>query len=507
MQLEKVTAEIRPRDDREAVDLGLALARRDFWRLWGIWWAMSAPAFGLLVVMTAHPFWWLILWWWWKPQASRMVLYYLSRRLFGERPGWRELAREARRGSWRTFGRRMLWGRLSLRRLLSMPIEELEGLKGPALKMREAALMQRGGSGAAGLSLTMGLLTVWLTGALLLLWLQWLLPEGQSRAWSEAWDLWRASEGTLPPPLIVWTSGVAFALAVSIVDIFAVAAGFGVYLNHRSWLEGWDVELVFKRLAERLRSMGMAAAVMLAAVGGWGGAEAAGGPSDEGWQVLWEQGQTESGSSGGTASLADEKEVIRDVLAHEDFKVHTKKFKVLKSRSRSEGSWEFLGPVLELIGWVFLAVAVAAVVGLIVWLIYRYHHLLGGSGGKKPPGKKRKRTGVVVSGLEIRGEELPDDPPGVAARLWSDGRKREALAMLYRAAISWLVEHRQLELGESVTEYDCVRRVATADAGSAAYFRRLTDAWVMLAYGARVVSDEEAGHLCRSWPFRSGGQR
>jgi hypothetical protein len=206
------------------------------------------------------------------------------------------------------------------------------------------------------------------------------------------------------------------------------------------------------------------------------------------------------------ASLAEEKEVIRDVLAHEDFRVHTKTFKVMKPRSRSEGSWDFLGPVLDVIGWVFLAVAIASVVGLIGWLVYRYRHLLSGAGGAVPRKKKPERTGVVVSGLEIGGEELPDDPPGVAARLWSEGRKREALALLYRAAISWLVEHRQLELGESVTEYDCVRRVAAADAGSVSYFRRLTDAWVMLAYGARVVSDEEAGHLCRSWPFRGGGQ-
>jgi hypothetical protein len=78
------------------------------------------------------------------------------------------------------------------------------------------------------------------------------------------------------------------------------------------------------------------------------------------------------------------------------------------------------------------------------------------------------------------------------------------LALLYRAEILWLVEHRQLELGESATEYDCVRRVAAADAGSAGYFKRLTGAWVMHAYGARTISDEEAGQLCRNWPFRSG---
>ena len=44
MRLEDVTAELRPRSDWEAVDLGLALARRDFWRLFGAWWLGMSPA-------------------------------------------------------------------------------------------------------------------------------------------------------------------------------------------------------------------------------------------------------------------------------------------------------------------------------------------------------------------------------------------------------------------------------------------------------------------------------
>ena len=53
MRLDTVTAEIRPRSDWEAVDLGLALVRRDFWRCFAVWWlAVLVPtvAGGLVAV-------------------------------------------------------------------------------------------------------------------------------------------------------------------------------------------------------------------------------------------------------------------------------------------------------------------------------------------------------------------------------------------------------------------------------------------------------------------------
>jgi hypothetical protein len=53
MRLDEVTAEIRPRSDWEAVDLGLAMIRRDFWRCLSVWWLAGhagAVAAGVLVV-------------------------------------------------------------------------------------------------------------------------------------------------------------------------------------------------------------------------------------------------------------------------------------------------------------------------------------------------------------------------------------------------------------------------------------------------------------------------
>ena len=114
MQLEQVTAEIRPRSDWEAVDLGLAMVRRAFWRCWLVWWlAMIVP-----VALTGWWLWdspglWLFLFWWWKPAGSRMVLFEISRRLFGEKPKLAESLREIPAAWFRRFFYRFVWARLS----------------------------------------------------------------------------------------------------------------------------------------------------------------------------------------------------------------------------------------------------------------------------------------------------------------------------------------------------------------------------------------------------------
>lgn len=94
MKLEEVTMEIRPRSDMEAMDSGFALVRRDFWRCLGLWWMAFLPMLLLLPVMVEWLPVWLGLAWWWKLSGCRMVVYQLSRRLFGEQPTWKSLWRE-----------------------------------------------------------------------------------------------------------------------------------------------------------------------------------------------------------------------------------------------------------------------------------------------------------------------------------------------------------------------------------------------------------------------------
>ena len=87
-------------------------------------------------------------------------------------------------------------------------------------------------------------------------------------------------------------------LAMSLTDVFVIGAGFGIYLNNRTWIEGWDVELAFKRLARRLTKTAMRAADAAVI------ADARGFPCP-----------------GGTD--ADPAQEIREVKADPEFKVHT----------------------------------------------------------------------------------------------------------------------------------------------------------------------------------------
>ena len=163
MRLDAVTAEIRPRSDWEAVDLGLALARRDFWRCLAVWWlAVLLPTVVAEWFLWDSPLLWLLLFWWWKPAASRMVLFELSRRLFGERPTWRESLRMIP-GAWRRrFVYRFLWMRLAPWLPVTMAVEELEGLRGEACKQRCQQLKRRGDGVVMWIYMISDLTAVWL---------------------------------------------------------------------------------------------------------------------------------------------------------------------------------------------------------------------------------------------------------------------------------------------------------------------------------------------------------
>ena len=85
-----------------------------------------------------------MLFWWLKPAGSRMVLFELSRRLFGEQPSWRAIWREIPRAWTRRFFYRFLWARFSPWLPVTLAVEDLEGLRGKAYKQRCGQVTRRG---------------------------------------------------------------------------------------------------------------------------------------------------------------------------------------------------------------------------------------------------------------------------------------------------------------------------------------------------------------------------
>ncbi len=473
MRLDEVTAEIRPRSDWEAVDLGFAMVRRDFWRCFTTWWlALLLPTVIAGFFLWNHPMALLVLFWWCKPAGSRMVLFEISRRLFGEQPTWRSMWREIPRAWTRRFFYRFVWARFSPWMSVTLAVEDLEGLRGKTYKQRCGQIVRRGEGVVMWVYFASETVAAWITLAILAL-VHMLIPDGQDSAWQLALDTWNPDEPMEIPLLIMRTACVCTMLAISLTDIFMIGAGFGIYINNRTWIEGWDVELAFKRLAQRLTKVAVLVLAFIA-LGICGNVHA-------------------------KESRAPD-EVIKEVKANPDFKVHTVTEKVSKAKPGSiSAGW--LAGFGQMLSVVFQICAVTLLIGFVGWLLWRYRHVfksrraIGDGGSFKPSAR-------VVMGMEVSSISLPDDVPTAAWALWQEGRHQEALALLYRGSISRVIELARVEIHESDTEGDCLRRVQTAGpVAHPEYFRGITGAWIRLAYAGVSPADAEVHMLCQQWPF------
>ena len=85
-------------------------------------------------------------------------------------------------------------------------------------------------------------------------------------------------------------------------------------------------------------------------------------------------------------------------------------------------------------------------------------------------------------------------------QLWSEGAYRDALSLLYRAALSRLIDQHELEFRASHTETECAELVRARGIESLSdYFARLTGVWRRLAYGHRLPEDATVQALCDGW--------
>jgi len=477
MRLEDMTVTLRPRQPWEAIDLGCAMVRRDFGRIMALWASTVFPLWIIVcVLMRSMPVWIPLVVWWLKPLYDRVPLFFLSRAAFGVRPGFVETWKEWPRLWFTNFLAALLWRRLSFIRSFALPAQMLEGLRGAAANRRVKTLAMDGGG--SGFTLSYAFSKIEFVAWIGLMWGTYdLLPEWAAPDWDglmSAFDI----ENTIPDAFL-WWGAMCHMVVVTLIEPFYVGAGFALYLNCRTRIEGWDVELAFRRMATRLTSAAAALAVGL---------------------MLFAGMQTTVQAAEGD----DPAKVIEKVKQSPDFEVHKVNSKRWVPDFDFDGDTEdkprldFLDAIGEILFWVLIT---ALVVWLVVYLVNN-RHLFISRGASKAPVQAPK----VIMGMNITRESLPDDIVAAARAAWAAGDFKEALSLLYRGSLSWLVTRRQVPITDSDTEEDCLVQVLkNGEKTEAAYFRQLTGAWVQAAYALMPVSDSEMSTLCDQWPFVEKG--
>lgn len=504
MNLEQLVIRARLRSDWEAVDLGLLMTRR-WWRLlYRGWLLVTLPLSLLLVVLLGG--WGLVVLWWLFPLVEPIVVLALSQLVFGVEPKTRDLLR-----SWsRLLPRRwpeLWWRRFTPSRSARLPVGLLEGLRGGEWRQRVRVLRALGDDTAGWLSLVFLLLELGTFVGLVFV-VVFMIPSWSGVDWADAGD--RLFEGTLP---IAVYRGLMLFLAWIWLALrpFYLAAGFSLYLNRRMRLEGWDLEIAFRRLARRLRvggrrlvQNGAAAAVCLFLLAGVPAAVRAApkGPSE---RVVSEWLGDEEG---------DPRRVIRRVFDQEKF---DREETVRRWRLREE-----LWPDTDLDGvsgppsWgLALGSTVAALIEPLFWLLVAAVLVfILVVAWRRWPGRDRATAAAPrpveqIAGLDVRPASLPrpSEIPVEAERLWQQGQWAAALSLLYRGVLAQLVDA-GIELHTSFTEGDCLRAARRELSSEKSNFlAELTRAWRQTAYAHRTPETSVFLELSSGWKTHFGAPR
>ena len=518
MRIEALTVRLRARSDWEAVELGMALVRRHAAAIWKPWLWLTLPVFALLNLGA----WWIdriwlaaVLMWWLKPVFDRIPLYVVSRAVFGSVPDTRTTLQAQLGWGTRMLPHLLTWRRFSPVRSLYMPIDLLEGVQGERLRQRRRVL--------GGDAYSTGILLTWICllfqGALVLggvlavvMYLpQDLLPDSVQAAFRVAaieWPVWLE---------FAWNA-LAWA-AISVIEPFYVGAGFGLYLNRRTQIEAWDLEIVFRKLRARLAA---AAPLMLVAalwMGMAGLAEAQerhGAPAAAPTPEVPTQGATPTPPTlpivfgdqrvddGAFRKAADQ--AYRDPALDRKHvqsnweRRNPEQEKPKDVADRDNALLSGVGNVLAFIGeWGLWLVVGVLVLVLLATARYWWPWMRGIARGPVATPDAPQTDALVLP------ETLPDDIATAARRLWREGRPRHALALLYRASVDSMSQRADIVLPPGATEAECLRasrRMPQADDRQS--FARMVRTWQYAAYAERLPGDDEFDALVGDLQQRYG---
>lgn len=529
MRIDRLDVMLRARSGWEAMELGTALTRRHARAVWGSWLLASAPLFVIFNLLgawrDAFGWAWLAMWWC-KPLFERAPLYVLSRGVFGEPVGTLAALRAQRSWGHGGFWGYLGWRRFSVLRSLCLPVNLLEG-NAPAQRAARRRAVAAGAAGAATVLTVacMAFEAAVVAGAIGAVFM--FMPlELMSESWRAAWDM----IGQDTPAWAWFAFNLASWLASALIGPFYVGAGFGLYLNRRTQMEAWDVEIALRRLRERLlpatSTLALLLCLALPLVSTPGHAQDAQTIADEAHDADADEDSTEEPATAandpgntpavifGTAPVdtagfrqavnrAYENPLQRPTrqVTHwkpiEQAKDEKKEDKALQSDGSNKGERKnrsagiaWLARLAEWGLWGLLGVLLLVLLLTArLWLPW-----LRGSSRRKAEAAPQ----VVEEQVELP-VVLPPDVATQAGLLWDQGRPRQALALLYRASVRTVGERSGIALPPGATEAQCLRASRRMpDATDRALFARVVRMWQYAAYGGRLPNRDDFDALAET---------
>jgi hypothetical protein len=496
-----VTAETKPgaeflalrrRSGWEAADSGFLIWRENFFILipffaLPIW----ISAFVLRVLPFPMRFWhWLILWFL-KPLFDRTALQVISVRFFEPRAGLLRIVRGLWKNLWRGLPGDLLWRRLSPWRPVMLSVRILERLSSGAARRRKQALV-RGGIDFCVL------LTVWglaIEAALL---------AGESIFAIIMVEMFREDyfftlfEQTDVLEFFLYT---AWCINYMVVEAVYVCMGFGLYINSRVETEGWDIELIFRKLALAGKKAVSSGAVLMLGL-----LIFLSPPIRAGEDTVPRSQESAGQETGRGAEDAEEFPfgLLEEILASEDFGGEREGWGIRLRNQEQKDAVPWMEKLKQASAHILrLVLILTAAGGTVFSLWYLRRHRIG------PVFRKKPDTAVFTEPGNANPEAL-----FARARFFHEGGflKQAWAHCLAGTLAAW--RRRGVVFPPDATEYDCLALVRKAVSGEGASdsegFASLVGSWVAFAYGGRTPSAEDfevSLHYGRSLLSVFGGNR
>ena len=185
---------------------------------------------------------WLCLWWL-KPFFDRFCLHVISKRFF--KGSKEKISSGLRHTLFYSLPGDLLWRRFSPFRCSCMPLRLMERLRSKQFEERKKSL-SRGGIYFSALLSSLGLpLELFLLG-------------GEIIFFALMFDLFSTGSifyNLIDSSIISFLIYLAFCINYILVGSLYVCMGFGIYINSRVEVEGWDIELLFRNFSAKAASV------------------------------------------------------------------------------------------------------------------------------------------------------------------------------------------------------------------------------------------------------------